>query len=146
MRTIEKASGRQAGSVVSGIRERKGEGGRALLTSHFSLPEPARRPPLFPSSPLTESLEQAKFVQICSNLFKLSQCQICSEHFEKFRAIDTNPAGGGHSFYGSNRKKRFPKWRTIDFENDHGVWTLFVTLEGQNLLSRAFYLKSKLFQ
>ena len=38
MRTIEKASGRQAGSAASGIRERKGEGG----TSPFSLPDPTR--------------------------------------------------------------------------------------------------------
>ena len=26
-----------------------------------------------------------------ANLLKLGQCQICSEHFEKFRALDTNP-------------------------------------------------------
>ena len=42
MRAIEKASGRQAGSAASGIRERKGEGGPP-----FSLPDPARPPPAF---------------------------------------------------------------------------------------------------
>ena len=26
-----------------------------------------------------------------ANLLKLGQCQICSEHFEKFHAFDTNP-------------------------------------------------------
>ena len=26
-----------------------------------------------------------------ANLLKLGQCQICSEHFEKFHALDTNP-------------------------------------------------------
>ena len=26
-----------------------------------------------------------------ANLLNLSQSQICSEHFEKFRALDTNP-------------------------------------------------------
>ena len=26
-----------------------------------------------------------------ANLLKLSQCQICSEHFEKYCALDTNP-------------------------------------------------------
>ena len=26
-----------------------------------------------------------------ANFLKLSQCQICSEHFEKFRGLDTNP-------------------------------------------------------
>ena len=26
-----------------------------------------------------------------ANLLKLGQYQICSEHFEKFRALDTNP-------------------------------------------------------
>ena len=26
-----------------------------------------------------------------ANLLKLGQCQICSEHFEKFRALHTNP-------------------------------------------------------
>ena len=57
MRTIEKASGQQAGLAASGIRERKGEGG----TSPFSLPDPARRPPALQSSALTESLEQAVF-------------------------------------------------------------------------------------
>ena len=43
MRTIEKASGQQAGLAASGMRERNGEGG----TSPFSLPDPARRPPAF---------------------------------------------------------------------------------------------------
>ena len=46
MWTIEKASGRQGGSAASGIREKKGEGGR-LLTSPFSLPDPAYRPAAF---------------------------------------------------------------------------------------------------
>ena len=55
MRTMEKASGRRAGSAASGIRACKGEGG----SSPLSLPDPARRPPLFQSSTLTESLEQA---------------------------------------------------------------------------------------
>ena len=43
VRTIEKSSGRQAGSAASGIREWKGEGG----TPPLSLPDPARRPPAF---------------------------------------------------------------------------------------------------
>ena len=46
MRTIEKASGRRAGSAARGIREWKGE---TLLVAR----------PFFPSSPLTESLKQA---------------------------------------------------------------------------------------
>jgi len=49
VRTIEKASGRQAGTVASGIRERKEEG-QTPLVAH----------PLFQFSALTESLEQAK--------------------------------------------------------------------------------------
>ena len=57
----------------------------------------------------------------------------------------TSQHGGGHSFYGSNRKKRCSKWRTFNFENDHGFWALSVTFESQNLLFLAFYLKSKLF-
>ena len=32
---------------------------QALMTFHFSLPDPARCPPLFQSSPLKESLAQA---------------------------------------------------------------------------------------
>ena len=40
MRAIEKASGQQAGSAASGIRERKGERAGPL-----SLPDPGRRPP-----------------------------------------------------------------------------------------------------
>ena len=58
----------------------------------------------------------------------------------------TSQHGGGHSFFGSNRKKRCPKWRTFNFENVHSFWTLFVTFERQNLLFLAFYLKSKLSQ
>ena len=54
----------------------------------------------------------------------------------------TSQHGGGHSFYGSNRKKRCLKWRTFNFENDNGFWTLFITFERQNLLFLAFYLKS----
>ena len=57
----------------------------------------------------------------------------------------TSQHGGGHSFYGSNRKKRCSKWRTFNFENDHRFWTLFVTFESQNSLFLAFYLKPSYF-
>ena len=62
-----------------------------------------------------------------STLHKLLRmCAVTSQH------------GGGHSFYGSNRKKRCSKCRTFNFENDHGFWALFVTFESQNLLFHAF--------
>ena len=59
VRTIEKVSGRQAGSAASGIPEGIGEG-----------ENPARHPPLFQSSPLTESLEQANVLWNGENVVK----------------------------------------------------------------------------
>ena len=57
MRAIEKASGRQAGSAASGIREP--EKRREALLLPYRTPLVAR--PLFQSSALSESLEQAIF-------------------------------------------------------------------------------------
>ena len=59
VRTIEKASGRQAGSAASGIREGKGEDGRLSRRPFFLYQTPLVPRPLFQSSTLTESLEQA---------------------------------------------------------------------------------------
>ena len=59
MRTIEKASGRRAGSAASGISCERDPGVKRRA-SPLSLPDPARRPRLFQSSTLTESLEQTK--------------------------------------------------------------------------------------
>ena len=53
VRTIEKASGRQSGSAASGIQEWKGKGAPSFST------RPRSFRPLFQSSTLTESLEQA---------------------------------------------------------------------------------------
>ena len=53
MRTIEKASGRQAGSAASGIREWK------VAPSFSTRSDPLVALPVFQSSTLTESLEQA---------------------------------------------------------------------------------------
>ena len=52
---------RKSERATSGISRRAGSGrGKERAGPLFCLPDPARRPPLFQSSPLTESLEQAK--------------------------------------------------------------------------------------
>ena len=71
MRTIEKASGRRAGSAASGIRERKGEGG--ILISPFFPTRPHSSPARFFIPPLTESLEQASNQNVLKKM--LNSCQ-----------------------------------------------------------------------
>ena len=89
---------------------------QALTSSPLSLPDPARRPPLFQSSTLTESLEQAIFLAL-PTLFLASPVLGTSEPARRLGKLAfSNPSG---------LKNLFKKLRC----RDGFGWTVSLTVE-----------------